>query len=382
MTMLPRPLRSVVPCFALLVAAAGCSSSSGSSSNPDGGSGSTAIDAFWCPTATAGACGIKSSVCGVCVANPLDEAARTSGWVHSPEYSGSGPVDRSCFDASSPALAPLDKANSKTVNMRGWVKIFANGPDSKGVKVDVYKEGANGALGDLVGSGQSISDGTLDAATATFADGGAAGMKIELITVQGQVEKQQRKLYPFEIKGGIPTETPLIVRTSGLTPTAGWLPLYDYNIIARNTGLVGSGTNLAFNYDVRALGNDDYVSILKAAYNRLPDPGMSAIAGEVHDCGDVRIKNATVGVTPNAGLGLFYLTDIEDNPLPQSSLKSTAGMGLYAAGAMNPGSYTVASLAKVNGKTVTMGTYTVQTFPDAVTAVSFRGLRPWQVPTK
>lgn len=376
---LPRPLRSVVPGFSLLVALAGCSSSSGGGDvTPDGGAGAV-IDGFWCPGVAAASCGAKTSVCGVCVAAPTQEAKRTDGWK---EYSGTGAVDRSCFDAASPALAPLDKANSKLVNMRGRVKIFANGPDSKGVKVEVYKEGVDGALGELVGTGQSVSDGTLDAPTATFADGGAAGVENEEIKVQGQVERQIRKLYPFEIKGTIPTETPLIVRTSGLTATAGWLPLYDYNIVARNSALVGTGANVAFAFNVRALGNDDYVSILKAAYNRLPDPGQSAIAGEVHDCGDVRIQFATVGVAPSAGLGLFYMTDIEDNPLPQSSLKSTAGMGLYAAGALNPGKYTVASLAKVGGTTVSLGTYTVQTFPDAVTAVSFRGLRPWQVPAK
>lgn len=374
MQTLPRfAFKSLAACFSLvslasLGALAGCSSSSKAFVGPSD-SGATDLAPFFCPNAPAATCVNKLSVCGVCVAAPTQEIKRTSGWR---EYSGTGDPDLSCFDPTSPALAPLDKANSKLVNMRGWVKIFANGPDSNFAKIEVFKEGPNGALGDKVG--ESVSDGTI----MNFADGGAAGTKIEEISVQGQVDKVKRTLYPFEIKGTIPTETPLIVRTSSQTATAGWLPLYDYNIVARNATL----TMGAFAYDVRALGNDDYASILKAAYNRPPVGGQSAVAGEVHDCGDVRLQFATVGISPNAGLGLFYLSDVEDNPLPSSALHSTAGMGLYAAGALAPGAFTVAAVGQWKGKTVTLGTYTVQTFPDAVTAVSFRGLRPWQVPTK
>jgi hypothetical protein len=372
MPKLPRfvTLATSLTALALL---ASCSSSSSSTTPTDGGSTASAVDAFWCPSTPPASCGSKLSVCGVCVAAPTNEAQRTSGWK---EYSGTGPVDTSCFDAAN--VKPL--GTPKNVNMRGWVRIFANGPDSNNVKIEVFKEGPNGSLGDKVGEGAS--DGTLT----TFADGAPAGTQIELITVQGQVDKVQRTLYPYEIKAtttsGIPTETPLIVKTTSSTANAGWFPLYDYNIVARNDALVGSGANVAYNYPVRALGNDDYVSILKAAYNRLPDAGQSAIAGEVHDCGDVRLQYATVGLAPTGSFPLFYLTDTEDNPLPQGSLKSTAGMGLYAVGALNPNTYTVAALGMIGGKTTSLGTYTVQTFPDSVTAISFRGLRPWQVPTK
>jgi hypothetical protein len=374
----------LAPCLSLvsLGALAGCSSSSApfvpydaGSTSPDSGSpdgGGTSLAPFFCPTAPAASCGNKVDVCGVCVAAPTTDIKRTGPWK---EYGGTGDPDLSCFDPASPALAPLDTANSKLVNMHGWVKIFANGPDSNFAKIEVFKEGPNGALGDKVG--ETVSDGTIT----FFADAPGTPVKIkdDPIQVQGQVDPVIRKLYPFEIKGTIPTETPLIVRTSSQTATAGWLPLYDYNIVARNASLTPGG---AFAYDVRALGNDDYASILKAAYNRPPVGGQSAIAGEVHDCGDVRLQYATVGVSPNAGLGLFYLSDVEDNPLPSSALRSTAGRGLYAAGALKPGTFTVAALGQWKGKTVSLGTYTVQTFPDAVTAVSFRGLRPWQVPTK
>ncbi len=362
--------------FSLVAAVAGCSSSSpGSNAGGDAGATGQSLSEWFCPNATVQSCGMQLSVCGVCVpAPPSQNIQRTSGWR---EYSGTGDPDLSCFDQGSPALAPLDTANSKLVNMRGWVRIFANGPDSNNVKIEVFKEGVNGALGDKVGEANA------DGALTTFSDGAAAGTKTEQITGQagGTIT---RTLYPYEVKSSVPTETPLIVRTTA-TGSAGWMPLYDYNIVARNSALVAptnGATQSAFDYDVQALGNDDYGSILRAAYSRPPVGGQSAIAGEVHDCGDVRIKWATVGMWPRDPLGLFYLSDVEDNPLPSAGLTSTAGMGLYAAGGINPGPYTVAALGTWQGKTVSLGTYTVQTFPDSVTAISFRGLRPWQVPTK
>jgi hypothetical protein len=228
-----------------------------------------------------------------------------------------------------------------------------------------------GALGAKVG------DATSDPTLMTFADGGAAGAKTETVFKNGN--PTTRTLYPFEIKGTIPTETPLIVKTSSSTTSAGWLELYEYNLIARNDGL----TNGAYVQDVRAVGDDDYAAIMQAAYARPVEGGKSAIAGEVHDCGDVRLSNATVGIAPNDGLGLFYLTDDQDNPLPSGGLRSTLKLGLYGAGGLQPGTYTVSALGNttVNGKTTTiaLGTGVVQTFPNAVTVYTFRGLRPWDV---
>jgi hypothetical protein len=362
-------LRSLV----LVALSALVTMSSGCSSKSDGGTTNPAVavtpdnSKTWCdvkaPTCAA------VNVCGVCVKNPPSTAlVRTT---DAKEYFGSGPPDVACLSGT--GLKPLDPAASKKVTMRGYVKIFANGPDSRNVKVEVYKEildasgGPTGQLGELVGSTVS---------TDKLPDG--TGTKNETITKAGKDET--RVLYPYEIVGLIPTESPLIVKTSSKTSVDvdGWFPLYDFNQIVRNDGVTGD----VWSFDVRALGNDDYASILKAAYNRPPEGGKSAIAGEVHDCGDVRLSNATVGLAPTGGLPLFYLSEVEDDPLPQAGRTATGRLGLYAQGGMTPGIYTVAAAGTIGTSVLALGSYPVQTFPDSVSVFTFRGLRSWQVPKK
>lgn len=319
----------------------------------------------WCTPATTSSCAAgKVDVCGICVAAPPSgDVARTT---DTKEYAGTGAPDVGCLKGV--GIKPLAPAG-KTVTLRGYVKIFANGPDSKNVKVEIYKEildgsGApTGKLGDKVGETTSVDT--------------VSGLTTKKETVYKAGTPNDRTLYPYEVKG-IPTETPFIVKTSSKTSVDvdGWFPLYDYNQVVRD-GVAAADGSVAF--DVRALGNDDYASILKAAYNRPPEAGKSAIAGEVHDCGDVRLSNATVGIGPTAGLGLFYLSDVEDDPLPESGRKSTSRLGLYAVGALEPSTYTVAAAGKVGGELLGLGSYPVQTFPDSVTVFTFRGLRPWQV---
>lgn len=354
--------------FFALVSILGCSEKASVpyDAGATGGGAVTPANAAFCGAAAVDGCQ-KVAVCGVCVPTPAKEATRTP---DSKEYKGTGPVDSACFGA-----APTAVGASKTVTMKGWVKIFANGPDSKGVTIDVYEEelDANGVqtgkLGKLVGSTKSIDTAPPCGATPTF-----PCSRSEDKTKSGTTTT--RTLYPYQL-AGVPTEKPLVAKTSG--DDSGWFPLYDYNVAARNDKLNAAGE---FENDVRALGNDDYASILKAAYNQPPQGGEAAIAGEVHDCGDVRIANATVAVAPAPRYPLFYLSEVEDDPLPDSARSATGKLGLYAIGGAKPGTYTVSSAAKVGADVVTLGSYKVQTFADSVTVFTFRGLRPWQVVKK
>ena len=315
-------------------------------------------------------------MCGACVGTPADTLKRST---DTKEYNGSGPPDLGCL--TNPAsVKPLGVP--KTVTLRGYVKIFANGPDSKNVKIEVFKEKLDGSkptgqLGDAVGAAAFSVD--------KLADG--TGTKQETVVKSGTA--QTRTLYPYEL-AGVPTETPLIIKTSSKTSVDadGWFPLYDFNVVVRNDDATCATADLGacfssdgvYRYFARALGNDDYASILRAAYARAPEGGKSAIAGEVHDCADVRLSNATVGIGPNPGLGLFYLSEEEDNPLPEASRHQTGRLGLYAAGGLQPGTYTVGAAGKgPDGALTALGSYPVQTFPDSVSVFTFRGLRPWQV---
>lgn len=365
--------RSLQLAWVTLVVA--CSGSSGTPVAPDTGTSSATApaNAYWCSANPPSGCNGATShaVCGVCVPKPVNPIVRTT---DTKEYKGTGAPDISCFDAAKP---PAPITESKKVKMKGWVKIFANGPDSKNVKVEVYEEQVapdgtpTGVLGALVGTGTS------NAMAAPCASPAVHPCALEEIKKKGGTETT-RILYPYEIDG-IPTEKPLIVKTSESVADAGWFPLYDYNVAARNTELNATGE---YEFNVRALGNDDYASILKSAYSQPPQAGESAIAGEVHDCGDVRLSNATVSIAPKARYSLVYLSEEEDNPLPDSARTATGKLGLYAVGGAKPGIYQVSGTGLLDGKVHALGSYKVSTFENSVSVYTFRGLRPWQVPKK
>ena len=329
----------------------------------------TPANAHWCKDPAPAGCSAVN-VCGACVSKPPGALTRTT---DAKEYTGSGAPDVSCFNAATP---PAPIGTSKNVKMKGYVKIFANGPDSKNVKLEIYEEEMvgglpTGKLGRLVGTTTSNNMAPACSATVTFP------CAKEETKIKSGVESK-RMLYPYELDG-IPTEKSLIAKTSEAIADAGWFPLYDFNVAARNDKLNATGE---FEFDVRALGNDDYASIMKAAYNRPPEGGEAAIAGEVHDCGDVRVSNATVQTQPKSRLGLIYLSEVEDDPLPDTSRQGTGKLGLYAAGALTPGVFQVSAAGMIGTDIVALGSYKVSTFPNSVSVYTFRGLRPWQIPAK
>jgi hypothetical protein len=80
---------------------------------------------------------------------------------------------------------------------------------------------------------------------------------------------------------------------------------------------------------------------------------------------------------------IFYFSDNESNPLPDKT-RSAGGLGtskLGLFGALNVATGVpihISAVGKSQGADKLLGTYTVQAFPNAVTALSLRGRRPWQ----
>jgi hypothetical protein len=286
-------------------------------------------------------------VCGVAILAPTAELARSPSVK---EYAGNGPPQLDCLD---PAHYPT-KGTPQTVTMKGLVKMFSNGCETKNVEVTVFEvvdgEKSSSPMGTPV---VTPSDCKVDGVASD--DPNTCGTRYEC-----------HYTYP-----GVKTETELVVLTKGTD----WAPLYTYNVYIPNDE-VQSG---AWNHDVRALANDDYTSIPQTVGTTIA-PGNGALAGEVHDCGDVRLQNATVDIDVSK-YQLYYFTDNETHPLPTLASTMTSVLGLYAALDVPAGKARVAALGLVNGKVTTLGFHLVEVFPDSVTSVTIRGVRPYQVPS-
>lgn len=284
--------------------------------------------------------------------------------------SPSTPPDLSCM------MTPPTRGTPMPVTLFGVVDIFANGGDSANITVEVFEEGSNGSLGAMVGS-------------STSSVSSPCSETEELVDSTGATTGEMRQLGFFSIPG-LMTETPYIVRTQG--DSGLWSPLYTYNFQILNSEATaipsaqaacigGSATGMGFEYRMRVLSRADYGSIpLTAGLASGIRSGHGALAGEVHDCGDVRLEWAQVGMTGNPMLRTYF-NDIADNPLPQSGrTQGTSLLGLYAGLDIAPGPVDVTAIGYVGGQTVSLGWYHAQVFADAVTVVTLRGIRGTQVP--
>lgn len=284
-------------------------------------------------------------VCGVPVLDPTSELARSS---DVDEYAGSGPPDLGCLDpANYPKLG-----TSQTVTVEGVVKIFSHGCESKDVKIEIY-EVVDADIG-TTPVGTPVTTPSDCTASGVMSDNAECGTRYEC---------------KFSY-AGVPTEKELLVLTKG----AFWASLYAYNLFVPNAEV----QNGKWTHDVRALATDDYTVIPQAAIGGPITLGNGAIAGEVHDCGDVRLEGATVDVSVSRKL-VTYFTSNEEKPLPDIAAVSTSVLGLYAALDVPPGKASVAALGMVNGKVTTIGYHHVKVFPDAVTSITFRGARAFQI---
>jgi hypothetical protein len=349
----------------------------------DGGSTDPVLYDDLAPTSCSLTCpgGTLLTAC-VCTPTPFGpgyETVRTAcsqitgGVVRTPErdYCVDGPADTapdiSCM------MTPRTRGTPQMVTVYGVVDVFGNGPDANDINLQFFEEGADGALGAMVASA---------VATTTSP---CAEDEIE-VDSSGVPTGESRTLGFYTVV--VPSETPLILQTSG--DVGLWSSLYTYNFVVLNDEVVSTPpdagacadvpTGARLLYRARVLSRADYQSIpLTAGLAGGIRSGNGAIAGEVHDCADVRLEYATVGVTGNP-LAKVYFNDIADNPLPSvARTQGTSLLGLYAGLDIAPGPIDVAAIGYVDGQSVSLGWYRARIFPDAVTAVTLRGIRAHQI---
>lgn len=333
--------------------------------------------------------GMTESACA-CVVDPRVEDVFTSNRVGCGQLEASGEVARTpeddfCDGAANDAPPNFgcfmpgsytEAVTSETITIYGVVDVFGNGGNADNITVEVYEEGTDGALGALLGSAVA----SIDDPCAETED---------LIENDMVIGTRQLGFYFIE---NIPSETPIIIKQSG-NPDF-WRSIYSYNIYGSDGELERDApaadacetfSNAAFDgvprweFRARILSTSDWTSIpLTAGLVEGVRPGSGVVAGEVHDCDDVRIEYAQVGTTPEA-IVTTYFNDNPDNPLPSAGrTEGTSLLGLFAALDVQEGPVDISTLARVDGDIVSAGWYRAQVFAGAVTTVTMRGLRPFQ----
>jgi hypothetical protein len=279
------------------------------------------------------------------------------------------PPDLSCFDDL--PEPPDPDAPERLVTMRGVVEAFANGCDLVGVKIEVFEvqrssdPETDGELGDLVGEAVVTDEND----------------PIEEENVDTCTDNRKNRRYEY---AGVPMDRELVIKTSAATENDAWAPLYTYNVYVHDGEEDFDEATMTYARELKALAAEDFSTIPTVAIGRTIARGNGAIGGEIHDCGNVRLQNARVDVTAPR-ISLSYFNDDQDNPLPKSDRVDigTGRTALYSALDVKPGFVRVAATGLLDApsgpRLVSLGYFDVRVFPDSVTSVSLRGVRPFQV---
>jgi len=313
--------------------------------------------------------------CCTCIKLPLENALRTSCSDMS-DFCGSGSVDISCFR---PGGYPPTDLPPQYVTLHGIVDVYATGPDSNDITIEVYTVNEDSTLGTLLGSTLSTAD------CAAHESQLPAHHEIgdELTFCPGICREKKpdtedcRDLAYYSING-IPTNTPLVVKTTGSAGT--WKDMIQYNIWFFDDAIQDGKVF----HKARCLSLDDWRNIPVAAGDvGGVAPGKSAVAGEIHDCGDIRVYYVTVGTNPRAAT-FTYFNGVEEKLYPELGRGDygTNLDSLYAAVEMDAGQTVwVTAVAQIPGEGyVSLGWGKARTFPDSLTSVTLKGMRPDQVP--
>ena len=246
------------------------------------------------------------------------------------------------------------------MTLTGFVHVFSSGPDSGNVTVTVYDAAALAGGADPVSVtplGQTVA--MLDPTTQRACDALAANGYSVPITASCTLPKCNDGIdgrsddhkYCRDLGGGnsacsdrlrwearyeianVPTNKQLVIRTTGPNGKGDntWALLVAGDIYlstgdpacpdnsATDCLDVSDAANPKYQYNVNALSKSDYVNIpTTAGLAGGISPGEGAIAGEVHDCDNIRVGNVAVGTAPAASRFTYF----NGNPimtLPDSS---------------------------------------------------------------
>jgi hypothetical protein len=215
-------------------------------------------------------------------------------------------------------------------------------------------------------------------------------------TVNGQgVCSNRFRWEPRYSLDGIPTNTPLVIRTTGATGGDVWRTLVAWNVFLASDDKSCGGDPMATDcLDTSDMAHPKYqlnINIIsKADYDGIPmtaglaggiSPTEGGVAGEIHDCDNIRIGNAQVGVQP-AGDRLTYFNGNPYDTVPDSgrSATGTDQLGLYASLNVNPGPVVVEAVGLVGGQQVSLGKFSAYVYASSVAVVNINGGKPVQQP--
>lgn len=337
----------------LLVSLAACGKSNVTTTPGADGGTSTGAD---CPSGLS-----KKMVGGVemCIRTPTLAAVGYDEGVDTTTCGDPVAIDVSCF-----ANRPTAPATPATVTLEGYVDTFGLEKATTSTNIEVQTPS-----GTIVGSVASDANHrcartkTVGAKTVIVAGYTLANVPTNQLLVFKNTGQEFKPTYIF----GQHFDTTLCQNVQDVPD----------DTMCRS-GCFRRNGQIILRHDTNIISNQTWTLIpLTAGYSRGIAPGNAAIAGQLHDCKDNQLRNASVAFTPNAigKIATYFNGNCEDPNANNAELFSNRD-SLYAVLDATPGNIKVSGEALVGGSLVNLGVYDVQLFPNSVTILTLRGPPP------
>ena len=421
---------AILGCAATLVLGAACSDDSTSDTKDSGpvtDMSTTPKDGqVSCPRA------FPVSHNGTCLAKKPDtEGKRTqckqSDMVENCDNSGKTSPNLACWTGS----APTKPSGPATMTLSGFVDVFSSGPDADNIVVEVYDSAALLAAIKAEASAGTLKTKTFPSSVTPLGTytaklnwtdktkpptGARACPADSKLNKPCTVPTIQCGAATCDIKGdeycepslkkcierlrwesryaiaNMPTNKRLVVRTRGTKgfDDGTWSVMAEFNVYLRADAPKCSTLSAERRYndcindqghyelEVNALSKADFSTIpITAGLSGGITEGNGAIAGEVHDCDDVKLSGFQVGVQPIPTV-LTYFNGNPIKTLPDQSQQKlgTNVDGIFSALDIKAGLARVVALGMVGSKEVTAGVVEAAVLPDTVSVVTFDGRKP------
>ena len=213
---------------------------------------------------------------------------------------------------------------------------------------------------------------------------------------------EQFGVYSIE---GVPTNTPLVVRSYATTNERKWHDVYMFGVYLYGDRVDSEGR---YHYDVTMVSTGQWeLTANIAGIGEIPEE-HGAIGGRVRDCrvvgvckgaegaaggectldadcadGEVceggraswPIGGVTIGLAEPAE-EIVYFNNLEDDTVPLDFRTTTNVLGRYAALDIPPGWNTIAGVTRIEDEVVSVGAASVYVVPDSLSIVGWPGLQP------
>lgn len=337
---------------------------------------------------------------GVCVDEPpLGSKVQQSDPTDGHKVTGQQP-NLDCVDA--PPAAPDGPG---TADMYGAVVRFGSGKITTHVQVDVYlaSEWDASACADVAPTGQAAcyrSYGDVESVGETGVAPIASTLSVPVgeVTLPADCDEDEDCPLGYECGGDdddiarvceeqfgvfvvddVPTNTLLVVRSRATTHVTDWHDTFTFGVYLFADEVDAEGR---YRYDVTMVSHGQWLLTANTMLIGDIPPQRGVIGGRVRDCRVPGIRDSwPIG---EASLGLAnppstfaYFNNLEDNTVPVVERVTTNILGRYAALDIEPGWNRIAGSIDAEGGLTTVGGIDVFVVPNALSIVSWPGLKPY-----